>query len=140
MTERFPNLQFRKFYLKTDKTSAQNKLDALIAQIAKEKADAQTEQAASETSQQAETVAQTSTYVEAPQQTYQAPEQTNSGNAYTPPTQSASGGDNNYTPPTIEYQKPDGTPNSAGIIDSPGGTDPVGGWQWIPQPPGYPTN
>ena len=139
-------------YLKADKTDAQNKLSTLIAQIAKEKAEteaktkaeAQAKQVASEALQQASNAVQApsvETYSQAPQQPYQAPTQSNSTLAPQQNYQEAvPNGGSTYTPPKNEYKKPDGTPNSAGIVDSPGGTDPVGGWQWIPTPPGYPTN
>lgn len=139
-------------YLKADKTEAQSKLSTLIAQIAKEKAEteaktraeAQAKQGASEALQQASNAVQApsvETYSPAPQQPYQAPTQSNSTLAPQQNYQEAvPNGGNTYTPPKNEYKKPDGTPNSAGIVDSPGGTDPVGGWQWLPSPPGYPTN
>lgn len=135
-------------YLKTDQTTAQNKLNVLIAQIAKEKAEAdakskseaQAQQAASEASKQADYTNQASD-VEAPQGAYQTSDRANS--TLVPQQNYQEAVPNNgstYTPPKNEYKKPDGTPNSAGIVDSPGGTDPVGGWQWLPNPPGYPTN
>lgn len=139
-------------YLKADKTEAQNKLSTLIAKIAKEKAEAeaktkaeaQAKQVASEALQQASNAVQApsvETYSQTPQQPYQAPTQSNSTLAPQQNYQEAvPNGGSTYTPPKNEYKKPDGTPNSAGIVDSPGGTDPVGGWQWIPTPPGYPTN
>lgn len=136
-------------YLKADKTEAQNKLSTLITQIAKEKAEteaktkaeAQAKQVASEALQQASNAVQAPSVETAPQQPYQAPTQSNSTLAPQQNYQEAvPNGGSTYTPPKNEYKKPDGTPNSAGIVDSPGGTDPVGGWQWIPTPPGNPTN
>ena len=141
-------------YLKTDQATAQNKLNALIAQIAKEKAEAdakskseaQAQQVVSEASQQADHTTEVSdyqTYVEAPQGAYQTSDQANSNSTLAPQQnyqEAVPNGGSTYTPPKIEYKKPDGTPNSAGIVDSPGGTDPVSGWQWLPTPPGYPTN
>lgn len=135
-------------YLKTDQATAQNKLNALIAQIAKEKAEAdaksksetQAQQAASGASKQADYTKQASD-VEAPQGAYQTSDQANSTLAPQQNYQEAvPNNGSTYTPPKNEYKKPDGTPNSAGIVDSPGGTDPIGGWQWLPNPPGYPTN
>lgn len=117
-------------YLKTDQTTAQNKLNALIAQIAKEKAEAkskskseaQAQQAVSEASQQTDYTAQTSdyqTYVEAPQGAYQTSDRANSTLA---PQQ-------NYQAPA---QNSNNNGNASGITDSPGGTDgyqPWGEWQ-----------
>lgn len=95
-------------YLKADKTEAQNKLSALIAQITKEKAEmeaktkaeGQAKQQASEVAQQASNTLQTpsvETYSQAPQQPYQAPEQHGSTQTYQAPAQPAGG--NSYTPP-----------------------------------------
>ena len=117
-------------YLKTDQTTAQNKLNVLIAQIAKEKAEAdakskseaQAQQAASEASQQADHTTEVSdyqTYVEAPQGAYQTSDRANSTLA---PQQ-------NYQTPA---QNSDNNGNASGITDSPGGTDgyqPWGEWQ-----------
>lgn len=117
-------------YLKTDQATAQNKLNALIAQIAKEKAEAdakskseaQAQQAVSEASQQADHTTEVSnyqTYVEAPQGAYQTSDQANSTLV---PQQ-------NYQAPAQSTQIPNapnggnGTPNGAGITDSPGGWD-----------------
>ena len=115
-------------YLKTDQATAQNKLNALIAQIAKEKAEAkskseaQAQQAVSEASQQADHTTEVSdyqTYVEAPQGAYQTSDRANSTLA---PQQ-------NYQTPA---QNSDNNGNASGITDSPGGTDgyqPWGEWQ-----------
>ncbi len=117
-------------YLKTDQATAQNKLNALIAQIAKEKAEAdakskseaQAQQVVSEASQQADHTTEVSdyqTYVEAPQGAYQTSDQANSTLV---PQQ-------NYQAPAQSTQIPNapnggnGTPNGAGITDSPGGWD-----------------
>lgn len=117
-------------YLKTDQANAQNKLNALIAQIAKEKAEvdakskseAQAQHIASGASQQADYTNQASdyqTYVEAPQGAYQTSDRANSTLA---PQQS-------YQAPAQSTQIPNapnggnGTPNGAGITDSPGGWD-----------------
>ena len=117
-------------YLKTDQTTAQNKLNALIAQIAKEKAEAkskseaQAQQAVSEASQQADHTTQASdyqTYVEAPQGAYQTSDQANNNSTLAP--------QQNYQAPAQSTQIPNapnggnGTPNGAGITDSPGGWD-----------------
>ncbi|QIW56805.1 hypothetical protein DIY07_01600 [Streptococcus iniae] len=117
-------------YLKTDQATAQNKLNALIALIAKEKAEAdakskseaQAQQAASEASQQADHTTEVSdyqTYVEAPQGAYQTSDRANSTLV---PQQ-------NYQTPA---QNSDNNGNASGITDSPGGTDgyqPWGEWQ-----------
>lgn len=119
-------------YLKTDQATAQNKLNALIAQIAKEKAEAeadakskseaQAQQAASEASQQADHTTEVSdyqTYVEVPQGAYQTSDRANSTLA---PQQS-------YQAPA---QNSNNNGNASGITDSPGGTDgyqPWGEWQ-----------
>lgn len=108
-------------YLKTDQATAQNKLNALIVQIAKEKAEAdakskseaQAQQAASEASQQADHTTEVSdyqTYVEAPQGAYQTSDRANSTLA---PQQ-------NYQAPA---QNSDNNGNASGITDSPGGWD-----------------
>ncbi|MDG4962484.1 hypothetical protein [Pseudolactococcus raffinolactis] len=115
-------------YLKTDQTTAQNKLNALIAQIAKEKAEAkskseaQAQQAVSDASQQTDHTTEVSdyqTYVEAPQGAYQTSDRANSTLA---PQQ-------NYQAPA---QNSNNNGNASGITDSPGGTDgyqPWGEWQ-----------
>ncbi len=115
-------------YLKTDQATAQNKFNALIAQIAKEKAEAdakskseaQAQQAASEASQQTDYTTQVSdyqTYVEAPQGAYQTSDQANRTLA---PQQ-------NYQAPAPSTQIPNtpcgGNGNASGITDSPGGWD-----------------
>ena len=115
-------------YLKTDQTTAQNKLNALIAQIAKEKAEAdaksksdtQAQQATSGASQQTDYTTQVSdyqTYVEAPQGAYQTSDQANRTLA---PQQ-------NYQAPAPSTQIPNtpygGNGNASGITDSPGGWD-----------------
>ncbi len=119
-------------YLKTDQATAQNKLNALIAQIAKEKAEAdakskseaQAQQAASEASQQADHTTEVSdyqAYVEAPQGAYQTSDQANNNSTLAP--------QQNYQAPAQSTQIPNapnggnGTPNGAGITDSPGGWD-----------------
>lgn len=119
-------------YLKTDQATAQNKLNALIAQIAKEKAEAdakskseaQAQQAVSEASQQTDYTTQVSdyqTYVEAPQGAYQTSDQANNNSTLAP--------QQNYQALAQSTQIPNapnggnGTPNGAGIIDSPGGWD-----------------
>ena len=115
-------------YLKTDQATAQNKLNALIAQIAKEKAEAdaksksdtQAQQATSGASQQTDYTTQVSdyqTYVEAPQGAYQTSDQANRTLA---PQQ-------NYQAPAPSTQIPNtpygGNGNASGITDSPGGWD-----------------
>lgn len=119
-------------YLKTDQTTAQNKLNALIAQISKEKAEAdakskseaQAQQVVSEASQQTDYTTQVSdyqTYVEAPQGAYQTSDQANNNSTLAP--------QQNYQAPAQSTQIPNapnggnGTPNGAGITDSPGGWD-----------------
>lgn len=108
-------------YLKTDQATAQNKLNALITQIAKEKAEAdakskseaQAQQVVSEASQQTDYTTQTSdyqTYVEAPQGAYQTSDRANSTLA---PQQS-------YQAPA---QNSNNNGNASGITDSPGGWD-----------------
>jgi hypothetical protein len=117
-------------YFKTDQANAQNKLNALIAQIAKEKSEvdakskseAQAQQVVSEASQQTDHTTEVSdyqTYVEAPQGAYQTSDRANSTLA---PQQ-------NYQTPA---QNSDNNGNASGITDSPGGTDgyqPWGEWQ-----------
>lgn len=129
-------------YLKTDQATAQNKLNALIAQIAKEKAEAdaksksetQAQQATSGASQQADHTTEVSdyqTYVEAPQGAYQTSDQ---ANITLVPQQ-------NYQAPAQSTQIPNapnggnGTPNGVGITDSPGGWDTpnnAGLGHWMP--------
>lgn len=119
-------------YFKTDQANAQNKLNALIAQIAKEKSEvdakskseAQAQQVVSEASQQTDYTTQVSdyqTYVEAPQGAYQTSDQANNNSTLAP--------QQNYQAPAPSTQIPNapnggnGTPNGAGITDSPGGWD-----------------
>lgn len=114
-------------YLKTDQATAQNKLNALIAQIAKEKAEAdakskaeaQAQQATSGASQHDSGISDYQTYVEAPQGAYQTSDRANSTLA---PQQS-------YQAPA---QNSNNNGNASGITDSPGGTagyQPWGEWQ-----------
>lgn len=123
-------------YLKADKTGAQNKLSTLIAQIAKEKAEAeaktkaeaQAKQVASEALQQASNAVQApsvETYSQAPQQPYQVPTQSAGGNSYTPPAPSAtpSPAPSPTSPPSPAAGSGVATGNASGITNSPGGWD-----------------